>query len=455
MGNETKDLYREAVADAKKVRDAAIANARMALEETITPRIQEMLRKKLTEEEDSMDEVDASGQGVDPETGALPGKEIHEEVTEESLDEILAELQNEESLEEAPVEEGEAPVEEGFEFEAKDDEGGEEGAEEAGEEAGEGEEGAAEVPDMTGAEAGEGEQADDQEVVELTVGELKGIIADTLMSLGIGGAEGNSSADGIDEPTLEPANAGTGDVQPGQDDEELSLDEVLASLDETEDEPMAERKQGLFPGKGKEAAKDNPKVKGTNVTSRTPKASPKAETKLGTGMKKTSPSKDYAATKAGSGEHLLKEKGKLGTGMKKVSASTDYAGPKAGSGQHLAEAIKTINFLKKEMNNMNLINAKLLYANKLFKTKTLNEGQKAKILTAFDNLTSIKDVKRVYETLSNTSFKATVGKKKPLKESLGFASKPSGTKAPAGLIVEQQDEVVTRLQELAGIVKRK
>ena len=50
------DLLKEAIADAKAVRETALANAKLALEEAFTPRLQSMLSAKLSEEEGMEDE---------------------------------------------------------------------------------------------------------------------------------------------------------------------------------------------------------------------------------------------------------------------------------------------------------------------------------------------------------------------------------------------------------------
>ena len=56
----SKDLLKEAIADAKAVRSTAIANAKLALEEAFTPKLQSMLSNKIAEEmdEDDMEETD-------------------------------------------------------------------------------------------------------------------------------------------------------------------------------------------------------------------------------------------------------------------------------------------------------------------------------------------------------------------------------------------------------------
>ena len=51
------DLLKEAIADAKAVRETALANAKMALEEAFTPRLKSMLAQKIQHEVE--DEKDA------------------------------------------------------------------------------------------------------------------------------------------------------------------------------------------------------------------------------------------------------------------------------------------------------------------------------------------------------------------------------------------------------------
>ena len=55
------DLLKEAIADAKAVRETALANAKMALEEAFTPRLKSMLAQKIQQEiedEDDMSDED-------------------------------------------------------------------------------------------------------------------------------------------------------------------------------------------------------------------------------------------------------------------------------------------------------------------------------------------------------------------------------------------------------------
>ena len=111
------------------------------------------------------------------------------------------------------------------------------------------------------------------------------------------------------------------------------------------------------------------------------------------------------------------------------------------------EAIKVIKALKRELNEVNLLNAKLLYVNKIFKSKSLTESQKVKVINAFDRAESVKEVKNTYETLKE-SFNAA--QKSTIKESVGFASKTIISGNNSKPIVEA-DSFVARMQKLAGI----
>ena len=119
----------------------------------------------------------------------------------------------------------------------------------------------------------------------------------------------------------------------------------------------------------------------------------------------------------------------------------------------MKEAIDTIEALRNELNEVNLLNAKLLYVNKIFKAKSLSEAQKLKVINAFDRAENVKEAKKIYETLQDSIATTNVAKKS-IKESVGFASKPAGMVAKAQPIVEQND-IVNRWQVLAGIKKTK
>jgi len=122
---------------------------------------------------------------------------------------------------------------------------------------------------------------------------------------------------------------------------------------------------------------------------------------------------------------------------------------KEAKSEELEEALEAIETLKQELSEVNLLNSKLLYVNKIFRNKNLTESQKVKVLSAFDKATSVKETKIIYETL-NEGLVSKTNAKSSIKESLGMASKPAGV-APKQPIVES-DQMVQRFQKLAGIL---
>ena len=240
-----QELFKQAIADAKSVRDAAVANAKAALEETFTPKIMSMLSAKLNELEEDMEEdkkVEEEGysekeEGIENTVGYEGGAQkpaIEEEgdnMEEADLEEILAQLEAEEKAGEK-VEETKDEVEEG----KKEDM--EEAKKEEVEEA-------KKDDDKKKVEESLEEAEGDDEVTELTVDELKDIIRDVLKDV-MGG-------EGEEEAGEESDEAPEGDDDVEVDDEEsISLDELLAELDKEDDSKKVEE--------GKDKEKDDKKV---------------------------------------------------------------------------------------------------------------------------------------------------------------------------------------------------
>jgi hypothetical protein len=124
----------------------------------------------------------------------------------------------------------------------------------------------------------------------------------------------------------------------------------------------------------------------------------------------------------------------------------------------LNEAMSTVQYLRDQLNEVNLLNAKLLYTNKLFNQFNLDQKQKLKVVETFDLAKSIREVKLSYTILSESySLGGSVVKKtnttaKTITE--GLASKPVASTAPAKeLIVENSNVMASRFQKLAGIKK--
>ena len=138
-------------------------------------------------------------------------------------------------------------------------------------------------------------------------------------------------------------------------------------------------------------------------------------------------------------EKAMKEK------MKAMRDKKKSAPKKDDEDEKLKEAYDVIRTLKGELNEINLLNAKLLYTNKIFKVKSLTESEKVKVLSAFDKATNVKEVKLVYESLSMNSAKP----KSNIKESLGSASKVMSPQAKQPII--EVNDAFSRMQKLAGL----
>jgi len=111
----------------------------------------------------------------------------------------------------------------------------------------------------------------------------------------------------------------------------------------------------------------------------------------------------------------------------------------------LEEAYNAIRTMKDSLNEVNMLNAKLLFTNKLFKAHSLSESQKVKVIDNFDRAKTIREVKLVYATLSE-SF---ASKKSLVKESI--ASKPVASTKPKQTILSEGDQIAARFKKLAGL----
>ena len=112
----------------------------------------------------------------------------------------------------------------------------------------------------------------------------------------------------------------------------------------------------------------------------------------------------------------------------------------------LEEAYKVIKYLRSKINEVNLLNAKLLFSNKIFRNKGLSESQKMKVIENFDRAKSVREVKLVYTTLSESLSKVS----KP-RVTEGFASKSAKTTAPSKEIINESNDFAVRMKRLAGL----
>ena len=372
-------LLKEAIADAKAVRETAIANAKIALEEAFTPKLQSILSKKLQaemneeEDEEEVDEsVDSSeiGKGgepdydeahteLDPETEketAAPGEELD---AVEKVDDLKEGEDSEEEVEETVSEENEAEVKE--ETEVNEEEDSEE-------------------------EANEGyKEEDDEEEVDEELN-LEDIIKELESEL--------SEEEGEDEEEVEELH---GDKEGSHGEEEGSHgEEEMADMDEMEDEKEDDMDEDI--------------------------------------------DLDEILKEMGYGEEEGEEEMKDMEESNKVEELS----------KELEEAYATVKELKSTINEVNLLNAKLLYANKLFRSYAMNNDQKSKVVETLDRTKSVREVKLVFATLAE-SMKFGGETKRKVRVTEGIASKPQASTAPKKEIISESNEIANRFKKLANI----
>jgi len=157
-----------------------------------------------------------------------------------------------------------------------------------------------------------------------------------------------------------------------------------------------------------------------------------------------------------------KKDGKHDTDKKKVNAAGENEDEDGKKESHcesvkeaLGEAYDTVGHLKSVINEVNLLNAKLLYTNKLFRNFDLNEGQKMKVIENFDRAGNTREAKLVFATLAESFHKPKAGKR-IVKESKSMASKPVASTAPSKettQVLTEGFEQANRWKKLAGLIK--
>ena len=107
-----------------------------------------------------------------------------------------------------------------------------------------------------------------------------------------------------------------------------------------------------------------------------------------------------------------------------------------------------VKYLRSKLNEVNLLNAKLLFSNKLFRAFGLSNEQKMKVVETFDRTRSIREIKLVYSTLAE-SFKGARG---TVKESKGSSSKAVASTKPTKKVITEADDIKARFKKLANII---
>ena len=418
-----KNLLKEAIADAKAVKETAIANAKLALEEAFTPHLKSMLSAKLQEmdkdeevkedvELDEMDavsfrrknspsyEMDADGGPVNPVPHKVGKSTVQEdEIDEEvNLDELLKEL-----AEDARTDAEEEGYKDGMKDEKEDmKEDARTDAEEEGFLDGEKDEKEDMEDDM------EDEEIDLEDMSE---DDLKSFIEDVISDMVSAGEIEAGDEFVEDEIEVEDVE----DVEVEDDvDVDIEIDEEMKSKKKDDmDEEMKSKKKDDMDEEMKKSKKDD----------------------MDEEMKKSK--KDDMDEEMSDPVMRHGEKGD-----DKIEKETEK--------MRFKEVMSEIESLKSELQEVNLLNAKLLYTNKIFKEKNLAENKKVKVLKAFDKAETVREAKSIFETL-NEGILDTPTINESIKK--GSASKATGLepKAEKQPIIESND-VYNRMRKLAGLI---
>ena len=412
-----RDLLKEAIADAKALKETAIANAKAALEEAFEPRLKSMLSAKLEEmEKEELEEAeeemteakkkykddDRKDGGESKETKRTEkmkyGKDLAEaeDMDEEmDLDEILAELEGDLS-EDARTDAEEEGYKDGMEDEKEDME--------------------------------DDEEDEEIDLEEMTEDDLKSFIEDVI-------------ADMVESGELEAG-------EEFESEDEVEDDEEIDVEDDTEiDVEVNEAKEDMDEGYGKEDMDEGVMDKLKKLYN-----DKKLLSKIVTVDGEDVSIKDLLSL-AGSGATAgMAKSGSGKTSSIGEDARTDaeeegYLDGMKDEKEDMDEMKKELDELRSELHETNLLNAKLLYTNKIFRAKNLKEAQKVKVLEAFDKASNVKEVKLIFETLNEGMVTKTAA---PIKENLGRASKAAGV-APTKQPIVEVDSQVARWQKLAGL----
>ena len=430
-----RDLLKSAIAEAKSVKETAIANAKLALEEAFTPHLKSMLSAKLEEmdrddeDEKEVKEADApsfarknspagdSLKNLSPRKVGQSTVQEDEEEEEINLDELLAELEKDELDENARTD----AEEEGYKDGMKDEK----------EDLKEDERTDAEEEGYLDGEEDEKEDMDDEEIdlEDMSEEDLKGFIEDVIKDMVAGGE-------------IEP---GDGFVE-----DEVDIDVDVEDVDvEDINEAGVQSGMGVSGGISRDNALIGPILTGLEKLSKAGHAGAKAAyAALQDAGRSAGMAMRAEANKEELDEKMTKKEKAEGDDRKKddkIEAETEK--------MRFKEAMNEINALKIELQEVNLLNAKLLYTNKIFKAKNLTEDKKVKVLKAFDKALDVRQAKTIFETLSegliNKSTNPTINESiKRGSSSKLIGLEPKVTRQP----IIESNEVFDRMRKLAGLI---
>ena len=350
------DLLKEAIADAKAVRETALQNAKMALEEAFTPHLKSMLSAKLSED--------------DVEEGYHDREEDDEE-KEEGMDDSSRPREEDDEEQEEGMHDSDRPRED-------DDE---------------------EMDEM-GHEDDEEEEVDESEIIEIDGVKYAPVVSEE---------EHEDEDEDMDES------------------EELDLESVIKELEteiaeseESDDDLTEDDKEEVEEVVTEEDDEDDDKDEVDEQSK---------SSGIGAG--------DNKVAQASAGDEEDPGKGKIKESVEAMQ-------------EELNEYKEAVVYLKDKLHEVNILNAKLLFTNRLFKEFVLSNDQKMKVVETFDRAQTTREIKLVYSTLAESFNDRETIKKKSIKES---ASQKTGTTAPKKKIISEESHVANRFQKLAGILK--
>ena len=376
------NLLKEAIADAKAVRETAIANAKIALEEAFTPRLQSILSQKLQQEIEEGEDED----------------EVNEEYSDgaEAPDADASDIGDGDNKQPSDYANSSSDVAQGN-------------------------------PDTDVETSEVGSEDDNTEKANVSESEEEGD-DDSI-------EEGEYNADGEEEVVAEE--------EEGEDDEdELDLESIIRELEEELAEDSHEEEAEV-----EEELDDEDREEVEDIAS---DAVDGHEEEL-----HDEEGEEEDLDEEIDLNEILREMGYGEEEEDEVSEGEDEEGNELDEVKaELEEAMSTIKELKSTINEVNLLNAKLLYTNKLFRSYDLTNEQKMKVVETLDRTGNVREVKLVFSTLAE-SFKFT-GTTKKQKQSAkineSFASKPVASTAPKKEVIAESTNVMAdRFKKLANI----
>jgi hypothetical protein len=395
-------LLKEAIADAKAVKETALANAKLALEEAFTPRLQSMLTQKLRaeaemegDEEQVDEELDSTGIGSGT---SNPTLDAHTE----------------------------------FEAGSTETTSGEPGAQV---------DDYKKVADINEEEGMESEPSEK----DAEIAELKARLAELEGEAGSEEENPFAQAEGEDEVGMDDmgmdSEMGGDSMDMGSDDEEseddMDLEAIIRELEAQlgDDEEVSEE----------ESEEENPYAANENLADGSEAGTDKGETP------KVVVTNEEADSDEVDLEEILRE---MEADMKGDEEKMDEA-EETEKDKEIEEAYNTIKSLQRTINEVNLLNAKLLFANKLFRAHNMTNEQKIKVIETLDRTKSVREVKLVFSTLAENFKYTSINKnaKKTIKEGIASKVVKSTKPAVARTVISESAQISDRFKKLAGIIK--